>query len=85
LFCSFSIQIDDNSPFELQLTRILALYLSGEDTEKAKGLLSNFDKKPVLADSTKQYFLVASALFHFHEGDLEEALRFALKSTWLEG
>jgi len=78
-------EIDDKSPSELQVARILALYLSGEDAEKAKGLLNEFVKRPVISDLAGHYLLIAAALFYFHEGDLEEALRFAFKSASLEG
>jgi len=78
-------EVDNSSPVELQVAKLLALYLSGEDVNKAKSGLADFLKKPTPSDLAAQFLLIAAATLHFQEGDLDEALRCAAKSTWLEG
>jgi len=78
-------EVDASSPTELQVAKLLALYLSGEDINKARSGFVEFLKKPTSSDLAAQYLLIAAATYYFHEGDLDEALRCAAKSTWLEG
>eukprot|EP00008_Paramoeba_atlantica_P011124 CAMPEP_0201500316 /NCGR_PEP_ID=MMETSP0151_2-20130828/80824_1 /ASSEMBLY_ACC=CAM_ASM_000257 /TAXON_ID=200890 /ORGANISM="Paramoeba atlantica, Strain 621/1 / CCAP 1560/9" /LENGTH=295 /DNA_ID=CAMNT_0047893449 /DNA_START=78 /DNA_END=965 /DNA_ORIENTATION=+ len=78
-------EVDDSSPEELQITKLLALYLSEEDVMGARNGFSSHMKKPSVSDVATQFLFLASGLFFFHEGDLEEALKAVSKCTGLEG
>jgi len=78
-------EVDASSPTELQIAKLLALYLSGEDCDKARAGFAEFAKKHSTSELGGQFYFIAAATFFLHEGDLEEALRCALKSSWLEG
>jgi hypothetical protein len=77
--------VNNSSPLELQIARLLALYLSGEDIQKAKSGFIELLSKPSVSDLASQYLLIAASTFYFNEGDLDEALRCSSKCAWLEG